>query len=110
MHSLAAKVSPATSIIAETFTSPDQVTSTLETIKPAYPEGLDDFTSKLTADDARVLVDLLKLAVAGRAGEKGKDTLSDILTALGKAYPQVIIIFFYILVVMGIFSKLHKWK
>ncbi|GAB1604494.1 E3 ubiquitin-protein ligase HERC2-like [Argonauta hians] len=89
MHSLAAKVSPATSIIAETFTSPDQVTSTLETVKPAYPEGLDEFTSKLTADDARVLVDLLKLAVANRAGEKGKDTLANILKAVDKAYPQV---------------------
>ncbi|XP_052829652.1 E3 ubiquitin-protein ligase HERC2 isoform X3 [Octopus bimaculoides] len=89
MHSLAAKVSPATSIIAETFTSPDQVTSTLEIIKPAYPEGLDEFTSKLTADDARVLVDLLKLAVANRAGEKGKDTLAGILKAVDKAYPQV---------------------
>ncbi|XP_052077229.1 E3 ubiquitin-protein ligase HERC2-like isoform X2 [Mytilus californianus] len=89
MHSLAFKVSPATSIMVETFTSTDEVTSTIDTINTAYPPGLDDFTNKLTADDARVLVDLLKLSVALRVGEKGKESLSDILTCLGKAYPSV---------------------
>ena len=50
---------------------------------------LDDFTTSLSADDARVLVDLLKLAVAVRAGDRGKEALSHVLTALGKTYPQV---------------------
>lgn len=50
---------------------------------------LDEFTTTLSADDARVLVDLLKLAVAGRAGGKGQEALSYVLTALGKSYPQV---------------------
>ncbi|XP_048243824.1 E3 ubiquitin-protein ligase HERC2-like isoform X1 [Haliotis rufescens] len=89
MHSLAAKVSPATSIIAETFTSPDEVTRTMDSVSTAYPLGLDEFTSRMSADDSRILVDLLKLAVACRVGEKGKETMSEILTALGKAYPHV---------------------
>ncbi len=55
------------------------------------PSGLDDFTSMLTVEDARVLVDLLKLAVANRVGEKGKETLGAVLTAMGKANPKVCI-------------------
>ena len=67
-----------------------QVTSTGETEVTAYvAPDLDEFTQKLSADDARVLVDLLKLAVAGRAGEKGREALSHVLTALGKTLPQV---------------------
>ena len=53
------------------------------------PSGLDDFTKLLTIEDARVMVDLLKLAVARRVGEKGKETLGTVLTAMGKANPQV---------------------
>ena len=53
------------------------------------PSGLDDFTSLLTVEDARVLVDLLKLAVAKRVGPKGKETLGAVLTAMGKANPEV---------------------
>ena len=51
--------------------------------------GLDEFTNRLTADDARVLVDILKLSVANRVGVNGKDTLSDILTCLAKCNPGV---------------------
>ena len=51
--------------------------------------SLDEYTKLLTVEDARVLVDLLKLAVSGRVGEKGKYTLSVILTALGKSNPEV---------------------
>lgn len=51
--------------------------------------GLDEFTSRLSADDARVLVDLLKLSVAGRVGSSGKETLSDVLTGLAKSNPSV---------------------
>ncbi|XP_021378315.1 E3 ubiquitin-protein ligase HERC2-like isoform X2 [Mizuhopecten yessoensis] len=89
MHSLAAKVSPATSIMAETFTSTDQVTSTIEKVLTSFPLGLDEFTNRLTADDCRVLVDLLKLSVGSRVGTKGRETLSEILTCLGRAYPAV---------------------
>lgn len=53
------------------------------------PSGLDDFTSVLTVEDARVLVDLLKLAVANRVGEKGRETLGTVLTAMGKANQEV---------------------
>ena len=50
---------------------------------------IDEFTSQLSADDARVLVDLLKLAVANRAGPRAKETLSWLLTALAKFNPAV---------------------
>ena len=53
------------------------------------PSGLDDFTRLLTVEDARVMVDLLKLAVANRVGEKGKETLGTVLTAMGKSNPEV---------------------
>ena len=35
------------------------------------------------------MVDLLKLAVANRVGEKGRETLAAVLTAMGKASPEV---------------------
>lgn len=53
------------------------------------PQYLDEFTSLLVPDDTRVMVDLLKLAVSNRAGEKGKDVLSAVLSGMGTAYPQV---------------------
>lgn len=40
-------------------------------------------------DDTRVVVDLLKLAVSCRSGEKGKEVLSAVLSGMGTAYPQV---------------------
>ncbi|KAJ8297784.1 hypothetical protein KUTeg_024315 [Tegillarca granosa] len=89
MHSLAAKVSPATSIMAETFTSPDQVTSGTEPDQGLVLQGLDEFTSSITVEDARVLVDLLKLSVAKRVGERGKETLSEVLTCVGKANQSI---------------------
>ncbi|CAG5129601.1 unnamed protein product, partial [Candidula unifasciata] len=89
MQSLAAKASPATSILAETIQSAEEVTQVGETnLSGGYPPGLDEFTHKLSVDDARILVDLLKLCVA-RKIIGGKKTLSDVLTALGKASPQV---------------------
>ncbi|ESO89418.1 hypothetical protein LOTGIDRAFT_218809 [Lottia gigantea] len=89
MHSLAAKVSPATSIIVETFTSTEEVTRPADNQLASYPPCLDEFTSKITTEDARVLVDLLKLAVATRVGEKGKETLSEQLNSLGKSTAMV---------------------
>lgn len=61
----------------------------LSSWKHQVPSGLDNFTSVLTVEDARVLVDLLKLAVANRVGEKGRETLGTVLTAMGKANPEV---------------------
>lgn len=61
-----------------------------KTTGSCIPSGLDDFTSLLTVEDARVLVDLLKLAVAKRVGPKGKETLGAVLTAMGKANPEVL--------------------
>ncbi len=57
--------------------------------KVHIPSGLDDFTRLLTVEDARVMVDLLKLAVANRVGEKGKETLGAVLTAMGKSNAEV---------------------
>lgn len=51
--------------------------------------SLNEFISLLTVEDSRVLVDLLKLAVSGRVGDKGKSTLSVIVNAMGNAYPEV---------------------
>lgn len=58
------------------------------------PQYLDEFTSLLVPDDTRVMVDLLKLAVSCRSGDKGKEVLSAVLSGMGTAYPQVT---FYIL-------------
>ncbi len=58
------------------------------------PQYLDEFTSLLVPDDTRVMVDLLKLAVSCRSGEKGKEVLSAVLSGMGTAYPQVICILF----------------
>lgn len=62
------------------------------------PQYLDEFTSLLVPDDTRVMVDLLKLAVSCRSGEKGRDVLSAVLSGMGTAYPQVIhsILHFYL--------------
>ncbi|XP_063970630.1 E3 ubiquitin-protein ligase HERC2-like [Lytechinus pictus] len=78
------------SIVAETITSADQVTSPEEQGGGAIIlHSLDEFTGKLQPDDARILVDLLKLAVAGRCGEHSQQAISDTLTAMAKAYPEV---------------------
>lgn len=53
------------------------------------PQYLDEFTSLLVPDDTRVLVDLLKLAVSCRSGDKGREVLSAVLSGMGTAYPQV---------------------
>ncbi|KAJ8028688.1 E3 ubiquitin-protein ligase HERC2 [Holothuria leucospilota] len=72
------------------FLSLPQVTRTEENGGDcAFTPNLDEFSSRLKPDDARVLVDLLKLAVAGRAGDHGQRAVSDTLTAMAKAYSQV---------------------
>lgn len=52
-------------------------------------EGMDEFTSSLRHDDSRLLVELLKLAVAGRAGDNGREVLSEVLRALAQTKPAV---------------------
>lgn len=58
---------------------------------PQLYHDLRYFTCKLSADDARMLVDLLKLAIAGRTDSKGrgKAAISRVLFALTKTYKQV---------------------
>ena len=51
---------------------------------PLLARDLMNFTLLLTVEDARVMVDLLKLAVARRLGVRGKETLGAVLTAMAK--------------------------
>lgn len=52
-------------------------------------DGVDEFTSSLGHDDSRLLVELLKLAVADRAGDNGRDVLSEVLKALAQTKSEV---------------------
>uniref|UniRef100_A0A8C3HB67 E3 ubiquitin-protein ligase HERC2 n=1 Tax=Chrysemys picta bellii TaxID=8478 RepID=A0A8C3HB67_CHRPI len=79
----------AASIIAETMTKTKEDVESQSKVSGPEPQYLDEFTSLLVPDDTRVMVDLLKLAVSTRAGEKGKDVLSAVLSGMGTAYPQV---------------------
>jgi E3 ubiquitin-protein ligase HERC2 len=76
------KISASTmSMVAATLKSNSQVIGVTET-DIGNPSLLDDFTSLLGLNDARILVDLLKLAVAGRVGDSAKETLTNILKVL----------------------------
>ncbi|XP_049844846.1 E3 ubiquitin-protein ligase HERC2 [Schistocerca gregaria] len=89
VSSRASKMSAsAMSVIAVTMTSNAQVVGHTEEEEGGRPR-LDEFTRLLGQDDARVLVDLLKLAVAGRAGPSAKETLSSVLVAMGLAYADI---------------------
>ncbi|CAD6227584.1 GSCOCG00001264001-RA-CDS [Cotesia congregata] len=80
LSSRASKMSTsAMSVIAATLTSHAQV------IGDGPETGLDEFTSTLTEDDARMLVDLVKLAVANRVCDNAKDIISSVLIALAKS-------------------------
>lgn len=61
-------------------------------------EGIDEFTSSLGQGDARLLVELLKLAVADRAGDNGREVLSDVLKTLAQAKQEVSKLFFFHLI------------
>ncbi|KAF6037593.1 HERC2 [Bugula neritina] len=69
------------------------VLDTIRVMSPTAPTLIDlnEFTAKMSADDARMLVDLLKLAIANRADKEGYGTqsVSGVLCALTKAHPQV---------------------
>ena len=58
-----------------------QVVGQTEEVDQLHP-NLDDFTSLLCHDDARMLVDLLKLAVAGRAVDTAKETIVNVLVGM----------------------------
>ncbi|TSK42064.1 E3 ubiquitin-protein ligase HERC2 [Bagarius yarrelli] len=79
----------AASIIAETMTKTKEDSESQNKVSGPEPQYLDEFTSLLVPDDTRVMVDLLKLAVNLRSGEKGKEVLSAVLSGMGTAYPQV---------------------
>ncbi|XP_040349847.1 E3 ubiquitin-protein ligase HERC2 [Herpailurus yagouaroundi] len=79
----------AASIIAETMTKTKEDVESQNKATGPEPQSLDEFTSLLVADDTRVMVDLLKLSVCSRAGDKGRDVLSAVLSGMGTAYPQV---------------------
>ncbi|XP_074492829.1 E3 ubiquitin-protein ligase HERC2 isoform X1 [Sebastes fasciatus] len=79
----------AASIIAETMTKTKEDSENTSKVVGPEPQYLDEFTSLLIPDDTRVMVDLLKLAVSCRSGEKGKEVLSAVLSGMGTAYPQV---------------------
>lgn len=72
----------AMSVIAATVTSHAQVVGPCDGHDPSLPL-LDEFTALLTQDDVRVLVDLLKLAVAERAGPSAKEVVSNVLIGNG---------------------------
>lgn len=71
------------------FYGPLQDSESQSKVVGPEPQYLDEFTSLLVPDDTRVMVDLLKLAVSCRSGEKGKEVLSAVLSGMGTAYPQV---------------------
>ena len=61
--------------------------------------GLDDFTRELSVDDSRMIVDLLKIAAAGRLQPSTQNILSSLLNSLAKSNP---------LVAVPLFTKLAK--
>lgn len=81
LSSRASKMSSsAMSVIAATLTSNAQIVG--EGV--ASDRNLDDFTCTLTEEDGRMLIDLLKLAVANRVCKGAKETISSVLIALAK--------------------------
>ncbi len=86
----------AADISASVPTSPKGAAGTLDLYSPTTDsiarqkmDEVVDFTSMLTVEDARVMVDLLKLAVANRVGEMGRENLAAVLTTMAKANPTV---------------------
>ena len=50
---------------------------------PVLQAGADEFTRMFSQDDIRMLVDLLKLAVAGRCNEKAREAVASLLQNMG---------------------------
>ena len=55
----------------------------------SHPDSVPEFMQRLTEGDARLLLDLLKLAVGGRVNETGRVALSHTLKMLGKTRLEV---------------------
>ncbi|XP_078045783.1 E3 ubiquitin-protein ligase HERC2 [Augochlora pura] len=82
LSSRASKMSSsAMSVIAATLTSNAQLVGEGNN---SVDSNLDDFTSTIAEEDARMLVDLLKLAVANRVCKGARETISSVLIALAK--------------------------
>ncbi|XP_075228227.1 E3 ubiquitin-protein ligase HERC2 isoform X3 [Lycorma delicatula] len=89
VSSRASKMSAsAMSVIAATMKCNPQVLGLAEASAPPVAT-LDDFTSLLGLNDARMMVDLLKLAVAGRAGDNAKETITNVLVGMAREYNSV---------------------
>ncbi|XP_054728194.1 probable E3 ubiquitin-protein ligase HERC2 [Anastrepha obliqua] len=74
----------AMSALAATMTNQEEI------IEETSLTGLDDFTSLLGESEAKSLVELLKLSVAGRTGPLStSQTISDTLIALGSNSPTI---------------------
>ena len=63
--------------------------------------AVDDFISLLDLNDARILVDLLKLAVAGRVGENAKETLTSVLKGSSHIFEIPILLLLFIIFSMS---------
>ena len=61
------------------FVPPDKI----EEEKLPVAAGGDEFTRMFSQDDIRMLVDLLKLAVAGRCNEKAREAVASLLQNMG---------------------------
>ncbi|XP_054270101.1 E3 ubiquitin-protein ligase HERC2 isoform X2 [Macrosteles quadrilineatus] len=89
LSSRASKMSAsAMSVIAATMKCNPQALGLGEAAKRPV-SNLDDFTSLLGLHDARMLVDLLKLAVAKRVGPGAKETIATILISMATSMPSV---------------------
>merc|ERR1719341_1065749 len=62
------------------FVPPDKI----EEEKLPVAAGGDEFTRMFSQDDIRMLVDLLKLAVAGRCNEKAREAVATLLQNMGE--------------------------
>ena len=62
------------------FVPPDKIP---EEKLPVVAAGGDEFTRMFSQDDIRMLVDLLKLAVAGRCNDKAREAVASLLQNMG---------------------------
>ncbi|KAJ8681467.1 hypothetical protein QAD02_017254 [Eretmocerus hayati] len=82
--------SSAMSVIAATLACNAQlIGETTTAASTASEPALDEFTSQLTEEDTRALVELLKLAVAGRVCEGARHTIAGVLVALGRSNREI---------------------
>ena len=87
LSSLPHGVSASSVMVGGAMISPLSEVSSVESFKNNSKDlsnvYVDDYTKLLCADDARMLVDLLKLAVTGRCSDRSRESLSTVLSALG---------------------------